>query len=240
LLSFCEKDRAIDGGRLSKTSSIEMMHFKATCRSYGSAAWLLLLALTAPMCVSAQNSVVKSPQAAVSVQSQSATWASLSPAQQSALAPLSKSWESLSEGQKRKWTAIAKSYPGLAAADQEKMHSRMVDWAALSPKDREFARLNFAQTKTVSKSDRAAEWENYQALSPEEKKKLAASGATKPVGAAVAPKPVPSDKLAAVPVTRHTPEEQRNALKSPPAAPVKKTDVNSNTPASESASQPKS
>ena len=216
-----------------------MMYSKATCKGLWSIAWALLLTFTAPI-MHAQNSLTKSPKPVESAQSQSATWASLSPSQQSALAPLSKSWESLSEGQKRKWTAIAKGYPSLAAADQEKMHSRMVDWAALSPKDRELARLNFAQTKTVSKSDRAAEWENYQALSPEEKKKLAASGATKPVGAAVAPKPVPADKLAAVPVTRHTPEDQRNALKSLPTTPSKKADLNNSSPATEPPSQPKS
>lgn len=135
-------------------------------------------------------------------------------AQQKALAPLSKSWDSLSEGQKRKWISIARTYRELPAADQEKMHSRMVEWAALTPKDRELARLNFAQTKDVAKTDRTSTWEAYQALSPEEKQKLASSAASKPVGAAVAPKPVSKDKLAAVPVTRHTPEEQRNALKS--------------------------
>lgn len=154
------------------------------------------------------------PVARAIVPATTTKWTSLDASQQKALSPLSKSWDTLSEGQKRKWIAIAKSYPTLPAADQEKMHSRMVEWAALTPKDRELARLNFAQTKDVAKTDRAATWEAYQALSPEEKQKLASTAAGKPVGAAVAPKPVAKDKLAAVPVTRHTPEDQRNALKS--------------------------
>jgi hypothetical protein len=129
--------------------------------------------------------------------------------QQSALAPLSKAWDSLSEGQRRKWLAVAQSFKDMAPAEQEKMHSRMVEWAALSPKDRELARLNFAQAKSVNKTDRAANWEAYQALSPEERQKLAESAKVKPVGAAVAVKPVPPEKLAAVPVTRHTPEQER-------------------------------
>jgi hypothetical protein len=142
------------------------------------------------------------------------TWSSLTKAQQSALAPLAKHWDGLSEGQMRKWLAIAKTYPELSAPDQEKMHSRMVEWAALSPKDRELARLNFAQTKSIAKADRAANWEAYQALSPDERKKLADGAKVKPVGAAVAVKPVAPDKLAAVPVTRRTPAPERAAAAS--------------------------
>ena len=139
----------------------------------------------------------------------SPAWASLTGSQQTALLPLAKTWDSLSEGQRRKWLAVAKTYPELVQSEQEKMHSRMVDWANLPAKDRELARLNFAQSKTVNKTDRAAHWEAYQALSPEERQKLAEAAKPKPVGAAVAVKPVASDKLAAVPVTRHTPEAER-------------------------------
>ncbi len=202
---------------------------------------VLVVACAAPIYGFAQSkSASGSQSSSIGAPSEGSSWASLSPLQQSALSPLAKSWDTLSEGQKRKWIAIAKSYKGLTSTDQEKMHSRMADWAAMSPKDREVARLNFAQTKAVPKSDRAAEWESYQALSPEEKKKLAASGSTKPVGAAVAPKPVPADKLAAVPVTRHTPEDQRNALKASQTPTPKKADLNSSPPVTESTSQPKS
>jgi len=144
----------------------------------------------------------------------SPTWTTLSKAQQTALQPLAVHWDKLSDIQRRKWLAIAKTYPELAPAEQEKMHSRMVDWAALSPKDRELARLNFAQTKSVNKTDRAADWEAYQALSPEERQKLAEAAKPKPVGAAVAVKPVASDKLANIPITRHSPEAERASLAS--------------------------
>ncbi len=136
-------------------------------------------------------------------------WASLSKSQRFALSPLEKSWAGLSEGQRHKWLAIAKSYPELGVPEQEKLHSHMAEWAALSPKDRELARLNFAHTKTVAKSDLSANWEAYQALSDDERKKLAQGAKVKPVGAAVAVKPVASEKLTAVPVTRHTPEQER-------------------------------
>ncbi len=149
-------------------------------------------------------------------------WSSLSKAQQQALKPLKEAWGGLSEGQKRKWLAIAKTYPSLGAADQEKLHSRMVEWAGLSPRDRELARLNFAQTKSLAKEDRAADWKAYQALSPEDRKKLADGAKVKPVGAAVAIKPVAPYKMATVPVTRHTPETER-------AAAAKQKPLNRNT-----------
>lgn len=164
----------------------------------------IAVAQTAPQ-VSPPASAPPALPAVVAIHS----WNSLSKAQQLALAPLEKPWGGLSEGQKRKWLAIAKTYPSLAAPEQEKMHSRMAEWAALPPKDRELARLNFAQSKTVNQSDRAANWEAYQALSPDERQKLAEGAKVKPVGAAVAVKPVTADKLTAVPVTRHTPEHER-------------------------------
>ena len=137
----------------------------------------------------------------------------------------------MGEGQRRKWIAIAKNYPTLSEADQKKLHSRMVDWANLSPADRQLARLNYAQTKSVPKEDRAANWEAYKALSDAEKQKLAAAATAKPVGAAVAPKPASSGKLAKVPVTRHTPEQQRDALLKPAPALAKNADpaINAST-----------
>lgn len=196
-----------------------LMHIQDSSRPSSRTARITALAAVVALGLAGANvfaqtvAVPTVPAAPAIVPTPTTKWTSLDASQQQALAPLSKSWDTLSEGQKRKWIAVAKSYPTLPAADQEKMHSRMVEWAALTPKDRELARLNFAQTKDVAKTDRAATWEAYQALSPEEKQKLASSAAGKPVGAAVAPKPVAKDKLAAVPVTRHTPEEQRNALK---------------------------
>jgi hypothetical protein len=166
-------------------------------------------AQTAPAVATASSGVLPSPFVAGGT-----NWLSLNMAQRDALAPLEHSWSGLSDAQQRKWIALAINYPKLSSADQEKMHSRMVEWAALLPKDRELARLNFAQTKSIAKSDRAANWEAYQALSPEERKKLAEGTRLKPVGAAVTVKPVAPDKLTSVPVTRHTPRQEREAAAS--------------------------
>jgi hypothetical protein len=172
----------------------------------------VLLAALFVSSVAAQTAATPGGSAPMTAPTQLAptdSWPSLTAKQKVSLAPLEKSWNSLSEGQRRKWLAISESYPGLGPSEQEKLHSRMAEWAALSPKDREAARLNFAQSKSVAKSDRAANWEAYQALTPQEREKLAQGAKSKPVGAAIAVKPVAPEKLTPVPVTRHTPEQER-------------------------------
>lgn len=131
-------------------------------------------------------------------------WAELTPMQQQALAPLASGWNTtISEPQKRKWLEISKNYPSLTPEGQANLHSRMNEWVTLSPQQRAQARLNFARTKELSKQltpeEKKAKWQTYQALSPEEKQKLAAKASPKPVGAATAVKPVAPQKLAAVP-----------------------------------------
>lgn len=139
------------------------------------------------------------------------SWSELSPAQKTALAPLAAIWPTLLSGHKGKWIALVQKYPEMADADKERLHSRMVDWAALSPKDRELARLNFAETKKLPTDSRVANWEAYQALPESKKQALLEAAPKKPVGAAVAVKPVQASKLAEVPVTRKTPEPVRAA-----------------------------
>ncbi len=130
-------------------------------------------------------------------------WSELTPPQQQALAPLSAAWPSISEAQKRKWLVISQSYGRLPAPEQAKLHSRMSEWVALSPQQRAQARLSFAESKQLSPDDKKAKWEEYQALPPEQKRKLAdgAASAAKPPATATAVKPVSPRKLATVPST---------------------------------------
>lgn len=132
-------------------------------------------------------------------------WRELTSQQQLALKPLAAKWASLPDSNRRKWLAISKNYGSLSAAEQAKMHSRMAEWVSLSQRQRSEARLQYAQTKQLSPAEKAANWQAYQALSVEERQRLAAKAAPKPVGAAPATKPVPPQKLAVVPVTRKTP-----------------------------------
>lgn len=126
------------------------------------------------------------------------TWDKLTPAQKTALQPLSANWASLTEGHKRKWIAVSANFAQFNSEDKTKLHSRMTDWAGLSAKQREQARINFAQTKTLTPSDKQAKWETYKALPPETKQALASINvAAKSTGAATAAKPVAKDKLVA-------------------------------------------
>ena len=139
-------------------------------------------------------------------------WSELSADQQKILAPLSPSWDTLESARKRKWIALAQTYPQLAPAEQAKLQGRMAEWAALSPRERALARLNYSETKRVPASDRAANWDAYQALPDEDKQKLAAQAASTPKGAALAPKHSTQDKVTPVPVTRRTPAEERASV----------------------------
>ena len=82
------------------------------------------------------------------------------------------------------------------------MHGRMNEWVALSPAQRAEARLNFAKTKELSQQltaeEKLSKWQAYQALSPSEKEILASKAGPKPIGAALAVRPVPPQKLVEV------------------------------------------
>lgn len=126
------------------------------------------------------------------------SWQSLTAAQKAALQPLSAKWTALTEGQQRKWIAVSSNFEQFSPKDKETLHSRMTDWASLTAKQREQARINFAQTKTLTASDKQAKWESYKALPHETKQALAnINVAPKPTGAATAAKPVAKDKLVA-------------------------------------------
>ncbi len=138
------------------------------------------------------------------VQPTGSRWQDLTDAQKQILSPLAGIWDTLNNGHKGKWIALTQNYGTRSPDEQKKMQSRMLEWSALTQSQREQARLNFAETKKISPSARAADWETYQGLSGEEKRELAAKGKAKPTGAAVAVTPVPPSKLTPVPITRHT------------------------------------
>jgi hypothetical protein len=131
-------------------------------------------------------------------------WNALNPAQKQSLLPLATSWGTLTESQRRKWLALTKNFASMSPADQATLHSRMTEWAALSPQQRSRARLNFGETRQLPPTEKKAQWEAYQALSPEEKRRLAESRNTNSAGTATALKPVPPQKQVHVPeVTAH-------------------------------------
>ncbi|MEI8323938.1 MAG: DUF3106 domain-containing protein [Betaproteobacteria bacterium] len=128
-------------------------------------------------------------------------WTELTPLQQLPLKPLSESWNSLSDSQKRKWLVLSKNYAQLSSAEQAKLQSRMTEWVTLSVQQRTQARLNYAQAKSISPAQKLAKWEAYQALSAEEKRKLAVKAPAATKGAAPAIKPEAAPHLTVVPTS---------------------------------------
>lgn len=154
------------------------------------AAWLPLATAQTLGTASAQTASVR-PQATAKTaaspnKASQPTWKELSQEQQQALQPLAAHWETLSVERKRKWLALSKNYYAMSPAEQAKLHGRMREWVLLSQQQRTQARLNYAETKALTPEEKSAQWQAYQQLSPDEKRRLAAKAPPKPSGAAVA------------------------------------------------------
>lgn len=128
-----------------------------------------------------------------------ATWQNLKAQQKTALAPLAPHWLQMSVAQKNKWLAMSNNFDNLSAKEQATLHERMVDWASLSPQQRAQARLTFNETKSLGSDEKKNQWEAYQALSTDEKKKLAAQQKTGIQGAATASQAPPPGKVIRLP-----------------------------------------
>ncbi|WP_367065460.1 DUF3106 domain-containing protein [Oryzisolibacter sp. LB2S] len=147
-------------------------------------------------------------------------WSSLTTRQKEALYPLANRWALLSEVQKRNWLNLAAGFHALSPDEQAKMLERITDWASLSAQQRSQARLNYAAAARLPADTRRAQWEAYQALSEEEKARLAAKAAPRPKGAATAVRPVPPKKLARVPAAASAPPAAPNPPKIVPPADI--------------------
>ncbi|MBH1978697.1 MAG: DUF3106 domain-containing protein [Giesbergeria sp.] len=145
-------------------------------------------------------------------------WETLNTPQKLALYPLAERWAFLGSLQKRRWLALAQTFPSLPEEEQARLHDRMTAWASLSAQQRNQARLNFAVTNRLSTEDKRSQWDAYQALSEEEKRKLAARANTKPQGAAPALRPSASKRLAKVPAAVNPAGNPANPPKIPPSS----------------------
>lgn len=136
-------------------------------------------------------------------------WASLTPAQQSALAPLKPQWSTIDAARKTKWLAVAQRFPSMPPEERTRVQERMAEWATLSPGERGRARQNFQELRNLPASDRQALWEAYRALPDEERAELAKrakppapKASDAPVTAAVKkPVPVAQAQVTVKPVT---------------------------------------
>ncbi len=107
-------------------------------------------------------------------------WQDISTAQRAALRPLERDWSTIDAPHKQKWLEIAARYPAMPPAEQQRVSARMAEWVKLSPAQRGQARMNYQEARQVTKEERHARWEAYQALTPEQRSKLAARAAPAP------------------------------------------------------------
>jgi hypothetical protein len=135
-----------------------------------SAAAVLGGALAAPAPVAAPASQARP---AVKPEAGGPRWNDLSPAQRQVLAPLAGDWNSIDDRGKERWLGVAGRFHKLPPEEQQRATQRMVEWSHMTPQQRTQARLNFQETRDVPKAERQARWEQYQALSEEEKRELA-------------------------------------------------------------------
>ncbi len=143
-------------------------------------------------------------------------WKDLTPAQQQALQPLAQHWSWLSEERKLKWLAISRNFQSLSPEEQAKVHRRMSKWVTLTQQQRAQARQNFKEIKNLTAEQKASQWEAYQALTAEEKRKLASQAPAKPAGLTLV-KPATTPKLSQVP--RRTPSRLAEVVSPLNAAP---------------------
>lgn len=101
-------------------------------------------------------------------------WAELTHSQQEALQPLGAAeWDQLESLRKHKWLDIANRYSSMKPDEQQRVHERMREWVKLSPEQRRVARENYARSKKIEASQKSAQWEQYQQLPEDEKRRLA-------------------------------------------------------------------
>jgi hypothetical protein len=119
------------------------------------------------------------------------SWASLSPAQQTALQPLQREWNGIEPSRKIKWIEIADRFSTYPPAEQARIQGRMAEWARLSGRERGQTRLNFREAQQqMTAEQRKAKWEAYNALPPEQRQQLAARAlpASAPTGQRASPR----------------------------------------------------
>lgn len=130
------------------------------------------------------------------------SWASLTPLQREALAPLSKEWDQLDGARKGKWLEIANRYSSLPPEHQQRLRERMVEWTRMSPTERQKARIGYQHANELRGAEQPSKlqekWEAYQALPAEKRQRLAERAAEK----ASERREAPVTNLAKAPIQR--------------------------------------
>jgi hypothetical protein len=106
-------------------------------------------------------------------------WRTLTQAQQVVLQPLRAEWDAMDGLRKQKWLQLANRFATLPPQEQQRVQQRMREWASLTPEQRELARETYNRARKITPADKNATWESYQQLPEDQKRKLAATSATR-------------------------------------------------------------
>ncbi len=156
-------------------------------------------------------------------------WQDLNPAQKSVLKPLERDWAGIDEPRKQKWLELSARFPRMSPDEQSRVQARMAEWAKMTPQQRGQARLNYQDAKQLPAQDRQARWESYQALSPEQKRQLAARAArpAAPASSSTLADSARRPVAPATPLVREAPQAKSNLVPNPafavPRKPVEPT-----------------
>jgi len=113
-------------------------------------------------------------------------WTELNASQRKVLAPLAGDWDSIDSRGKERWLGVASRFHKMPADEQQRANQRMVEWSHMTPAQRTQARMNFQETRDLSKEEREARWKAYQALPEDKKRELAAKRAAATAAASAA------------------------------------------------------
>lgn len=178
--------------------------------------------------------IANGTQASTPITSQVAVrplWVELTPAQQQALAPLAGEWDKMDGFRKKKWLAIGNKYAAMKPDEQQRVQERMRDWVKLTPEQRRIARESYARARKLGPDKKSEEWERYQQLPDEQKKKLAEAAASRkkvttlpsPSAQSAASKTIPPIKSAPKPILEQslTPQATTQSAIPPATQPSK-------------------
>ena len=101
-------------------------------------------------------------------------WSELTAAQKTALAPLAAEWDQIPVARKKKWLEIGHKVALMSPEEQLRVQERIRDWVKLTPEQRRTARTAFVQAQKLSPNEKFAQWQQYQQLTEDQKKELAA------------------------------------------------------------------
>ncbi len=167
--------------------------------------------IVVPSSVSATKKIVSKP-------AEKPLWNELTPAQKLVLSPLAPEWNKLEKLRKAKWLEIAEKFQAMKPEEQQRMHDRMREWAKLTPEQRRLARENFSRANKIDRAKKSVQWQQYQQLSEEQKKQLAARAVRK-------------KQLANLPSTTQSKQKTVTPIKSKTSpAILKQVEINQTTP----------